>query len=52
MLSCLTDSYKNLRKSSVIRLELVTQVCYFIQCLCSKDILLMINLSGDYHEAI
>lgn len=52
MLSCLTDSYKILRNSSIFRLELVTQACYFIQYLSTKDFPLTINLSGDHHETI
>lgn len=52
MLSCLTDSYKILGKSCIIRLELVTQPWYFIQYLSIKDFPLTINLSGDHHETI
>lgn len=52
MLSCLTDSYKYLRKSSLIQLELVTQACYFIQYLSIKEFPLTYNLSGDHHETI
>lgn len=52
MLSCLTDSYKILRKCCIIRLELVTQAWYFIQYLNIKDLPLTINLSGDHHETI
>lgn len=52
MLSCLTDSYKNLRKSSIIQLELVTQACYFIQYLSIEELPLTYNLSGDHHETI
>lgn len=52
MLSCLTDSYKNLWQITLIQLELVTQACYFIQYLNSKKFPLMNNLSGDHHETI
>jgi hypothetical protein len=52
MVSCITDSYKNLLKSINILLELVTQSCYFIQCLLMSIFPLTINLNGDPHETI
>jgi|VirMetMinimDraft_7_1064189.scaffolds.fasta_scaffold43562_3 hypothetical protein len=52
MLSCLTYSYKILCKSINFSLELVTQACYFIQCLNTKELPLTINLSGYHHETI
>lgn len=52
MLSCLTDSYKNPSKSSIVHLELVTQAWYFIQYLSIRFYPLTFNFSGDHHETI
>jgi hypothetical protein len=52
MLSCITVSYKNQSKISIIQLELATEACYFTQYLSFKEPPLMNNLSGDPHETI
>ena len=52
MLSCLTVSYKNQSKISIIQLELANHACYFRHSLSIKELPLMNNLSGAPHETI